>query len=112
MYSQLFKIIWETTANPGESLTQSCVEKYVCVCVWGGGGGGGFALYRIKFYQVIRKLSTILLVQEFCEPNHADHVIGHLAASCYKLYQLMLPDQTCLNIDGAYSLVLSLVLSF
>ena len=36
---QLFKIIWKTAANPGETYTQSCAEKYE----------GFFAHYRMKF---------------------------------------------------------------
>ena len=43
VFLQLFKIIWETTANPGEILTQSCAVKYE----------GFFALYRIKFDLVL-----------------------------------------------------------
>ena len=37
-----------------------------------------FALYRMKFDLVLRKLWMIWLVQEIREPDHADHVIGHL----------------------------------
>ena len=62
----MFEVIWETTANPGETLTQSLVQKR------------GVALYCMKFDLVLRKLWTILLVQEIREPNHADYVIGHL----------------------------------
>ena len=32
----------------------------------------------MKFDLVLRKLWTILLVQEIREPNHADHLIGHI----------------------------------
>ena len=38
-FLQLFEVILETTANAGETLTQSCAEKYE----------GVLALYRIKF---------------------------------------------------------------
>ena len=27
-FLQLFEVIWVTTTNPGETLTQSCAEKY------------------------------------------------------------------------------------
>ena len=27
-FLQLVEVIWETAANPGETLTQSCAEKY------------------------------------------------------------------------------------
>ena len=67
-FLQLLEVILETTANSGETLIQSCAEKYK----------GFFALYRMKFDLVLRKLSTILLVQEIREPNHADQMIGHL----------------------------------
>ena len=40
------EVIWETTANLGETLTQSCAEK----C------DGVFALYRMKFDLLLRKL--------------------------------------------------------
>ena len=33
----------------------------------------------MKFDLVLQKLWMIWLVQEIREPNHADHVIGHLA---------------------------------
>ena len=49
-------------------MTQSCAEKYE----------GDFALYSMKFDLVLRKLWMIWLVQKIREPNHADHVIGHL----------------------------------
>ena len=45
-FLRLFEVIWETTANPGETLTQSCAEKYE----------GFFALYCMKFDLVLRKL--------------------------------------------------------
>ena len=45
-FIQLFEVIWETTANPGETLTPSCAEK----------SEGGFALYCMKFDLVLRKL--------------------------------------------------------
>ena len=32
----------------------------------------------MEFDSVLRKLLTIFLAQEICEPNHADHVIDHL----------------------------------
>ena len=38
-FLQLVELIWKTAANPGETLTQSCVEKYE----------GFFALYRMGF---------------------------------------------------------------
>ena len=65
-FPQLFEVILKTTANPGETLIQSCPEKYEVF----------FALYSMKFDIVLRKLCTILLVQEICEPHHADHMIG------------------------------------
>ena len=68
LFLQLVRVIWETTANRGETLTQSCAEKYE----------GIFALYCMKFDLVLRKLWMIWLIQEICDPNHADHVIGHL----------------------------------
>ena len=37
----------------------------------------------MKFDLVLRKLWIIWLVQEIREPNHADHVIGHLETSDY-----------------------------
>ena len=67
-FLQVVEVFWETTANRGETLTQSCAEK-----IW-----GFFALYRMKFYLVLRKLWMIWLIQEILGPNHADHVIGHL----------------------------------
>ena len=63
-FLQLFEVIWETTANSGENLTQTCAEKYE----------GFFCTLTHKF-----DLITILLVHEILEPNHADHMIGHLA---------------------------------
>ena len=45
-FLQLVEVIWETTANLGENLTQSCAEKYE----------GGFALYHMKFDLVLQKL--------------------------------------------------------
>ena len=45
-FIQLFEVIFETTANPGETLIQSCEEKYEV----------GFSLYRMKFELVFRKL--------------------------------------------------------
>ena len=80
-FLQLVEVIWETTANWEETLTQSCAEKYE----------GFFALYRMKFDLVLRKLWMIWLVQEIHEPNHADHVIGqHVPGglSKVKLYSL------------------------
>ena len=38
-FLQLVEVIWETAANPGDTFTQSCAEKYECF----------FALYRMKF---------------------------------------------------------------
>ena len=43
-FLQLFEVILETTANPGQTLTQCCVEKYE----------GVFALYRMKFDLVLK----------------------------------------------------------
>ena len=45
-FLQMFEVIWETTANLGETLPQSCAEKYE----------GFFALYRMTFDLVLRKL--------------------------------------------------------
>ena len=45
-FLQLVEVIWETTANREETLTQSCAEKYE----------GFFALYRMKFDLVLQKL--------------------------------------------------------
>ena len=39
---------------------------------------GFFALYLMKFDLVLRKLWTILMVQEIREPHNADQVICHL----------------------------------
>ena len=40
---QLFKVIGKTAANPGETFTQSTVQKNMSVA-GGGGGSGGVAL--------------------------------------------------------------------
>ena len=46
VFLQLVEVIWETTANRGETLTQFCAEKYERV----------FALYCMKFDLALRKL--------------------------------------------------------
>ena len=52
------------------------------------GEGGGGTLYRMKFDLVWWKLWKILLVQEIREPNHVDHVIGHLIyTDCLLIHQ-------------------------
>ena len=38
-FLQLVEVIWKTAANPGETFTQSCANKY----------DGFFALYHMKF---------------------------------------------------------------
>ena len=43
-FLQLFEVIWETMANPGETLPQSCAEKYEFFF---------FALYGMKFDLVL-----------------------------------------------------------
>ena len=51
-----------------------------------------FALYRTKFDLVLRRLKTILLVQDIREPNHADLVIGHLVVYSHKWKQKSIAD--------------------
>ena len=41
---QLVKVIWKTAANPGETFTQFCAEKYEA----GGGGGGCTSSHEIR----------------------------------------------------------------
>ena len=31
-FLQLFEVIWKTAANPGDTFTQSCAEKYEFFC--------------------------------------------------------------------------------
>ena len=33
VFLQVFEAIWKTAANPGETFTQSCAEKYKFLCI-------------------------------------------------------------------------------